>query len=190
MLSFIFIFIYSFINGPSNCETSFAHRSLDATYFVIIINEFGCQHKSHKKMDVTHFRTDNLCLATTIRALWLWRRHYDAMNEERGEGVDMFIGSGSEMTTTRELSHENQIIKNCNSHDCWFGVGGSGLTLSGGHLRVTSTVAGSGMAVPPLIPALLYGTGNCLKWKEKKEKINKHARTSHPLNYIIFRKSH
>lgn len=40
------------------------------------------------------------------------------MNEERGEDVDIFMGSGSEMTTTRELSHENQIIKNYNSHDC------------------------------------------------------------------------
>uniref|UniRef100_A0A182UP66 Uncharacterized protein n=1 Tax=Anopheles merus TaxID=30066 RepID=A0A182UP66_ANOME len=52
---------------------------------------------------------------------------------------------------------------------CWFGVGGSGRTLSGGHRRVTSTVAGSGIAVPPLTPAFAYGTGSCLQ-REKKRK--------------------
>lgn len=36
------------------------------------------------------------------------------------------------------------------SHGVWFGVGGSGRTLSGGQRRWTITVAGSGMAVPPL----------------------------------------
>lgn len=120
MLSFISIFIFSFINGPSNCETSFARRSLDATYFVIIIiNEFGCQHMSHKKIDVTHSRRDNLCLATALSAFDVDGDTIAiAMNEERDERVEMFIGSGSEMTTTRELSHKNQITKNYNSHDC------------------------------------------------------------------------
>lgn len=42
------------------------------------------------------------------------------------------------------------------------GVGGNGRTLSGGHRRVTITVAGSGIDVPPL-PALAYGTGICLE---------------------------
>lgn len=49
-------------------------------------------------------------------------------------------------------------------HGEWPGVGGNGRTLSGGHLRVTKTVAGNGIAVPPLVPTLEYGTGNCLKY--------------------------
>lgn len=57
---------------------------------------------------------------------------------------------------------------NLNIPCCWLGVGGSGLTLSGGHLRVTCTVAGSGIDVPPLTPNLEYGAGNCLQIIKKK----------------------
>lgn len=49
--------------------------------------------------------------------------------------------------------------------DWWFGVGGNGRTLSGGHLLVTNTVAGSGIAVPPPFDAFEYGTGSCLQIK-------------------------
>lgn len=44
----------------------------------------------------------------------------------------------------------------------WPGVGGNGRTLSGGQRRVTITVAGNGIDVPPLAPAFVYGTGSCL----------------------------
>lgn len=50
-------------------------------------------------------------------------------------------------------------------------MGGNGLTLSGGQRRCTSTVAGRGIAVPPLAPTFEYGTGNCLKLMEIKVEL-------------------
>lgn len=55
------------------------------------------------------------------------------------------------------------------------GVGGNGLTLSGGHRRVTNTVAGNGIDVP-FNPALPYGAGNCLYAEKRlKKKMRKNA---------------
>lgn len=56
------------------------------------------------------------------------------------------------------------------------GVGGSGRTLSGGQRRVTNTVAGSGMAVPPLLLTFEYGTGSCLKNRENKKQLKKRGK--------------
>lgn len=47
------------------------------------------------------------------------------------------------------------------------GVGGNGRILSGGHRRVTKTVAGTGIDVP-FNPGLPYGAGNCLLREQKK----------------------
>lgn len=55
-------------------------------------------------------------------------------------------------------------------HCDWPGVGGRGRTLSGGHRLVTITVAGSGIDVPPLMPAFEYGTGSCLQIKVEMRK--------------------
>lgn len=53
----------------------------------------------------------------------------------------------------------------------WPGVGGNGRTLSGGHRRVTKTVAGNGIDVP-FNPAFPYGAGNCLYAKKSDNKKN------------------
>lgn len=61
--------------------------------------------------------------------------------------------------------------KTFNLHGECPGVGGNGRTLSGGQRRVTNTVAGNGIDVPPFAPTFEYGTGSCLK-KKKIQKVN------------------
>lgn len=50
----------------------------------------------------------------------------------------------------------------------WLGVDGKGRTLSGGHRRATSTVAGNGIDVP-FGPGFPYGAGSCLLQTREKE---------------------
>lgn len=66
------------------------------------------------------------------------------------------------VSLTMELSHcmEQYLL-------WWLGVGGKGRTLSGGHRRATSTVAGNGIDVP-FGPGFPYGAGNCLFYERNK----------------------
>lgn len=66
-----------------------------------------------------------------------------------------------------DIYTENKNYSSLN-HLLALGVGGNGLTLSGGHLLVTKTVAGNGIDVP-FNPDFPYGAGSLLLKEEKKE---------------------